>query len=203
METQLKDIIDKIHDEGVKGAEERARSIVEAAEKQAREKVQQARSEADGIVAQAEKEAAKHQAAGEAALQQASRDLLLSVRTELTKLFEAVEKQAVADVLTPDAMTDVILALVKEWGSSGSDSLEVLVNEKDRDALEKTLQTKLSGAIKEGTTVRPVRGISAGFRIGGKGSAAYYDVTDETLAELLSAYLNPRLAEVMKSAGQQ
>lgn len=203
METELQNIIDKIHDEGVKEAENRARKIVESAEKQAREKVDHARQEAEQIIAQAKADAAKHQAAGEAALKQASRDLLLSVRTELTNLFDEVQKAAVGDALTPERMASVIADMVQAWSTSGSDEFEVLVNEQDRDGLERSLRAALSEKLKKGVDVRPVRGITAGFRIGTQDGSAYYDFTDETLAELLASFLNPRLAELMKSATKE
>ncbi|MEX2443074.1 MAG: V-type ATP synthase subunit E family protein [Alkalispirochaeta sp.] len=203
METQLQDIIDKIHDEGVKEAEQRARKIVESAEKQAREKVDHARSEADEIIKEAKEEAAKHTAAGEAALKQASRDLLLSVRKQLTSLFETVQEQAVGDALTPERMASIIADMVQAWSTSGSDQFEVLVNEQDREGLETALRSALAEKLKKGVDVRPVRGITAGFRVGTQDGSAYYDFTDETLAELLSAFLNPRLAELMKSATKE
>lgn len=202
METQLQDIIEKIHNEGVKGAEERARSIVEAAEKQAKETVDKARAQAEEIVRTAEQEAAKHQAAGDAALKQASRDLLLAVRTELTRLFESVQEQEVGSAMTPERMGSMIADLVQSWASSGDDRFEVLVKDDERDAVEKAMRSALSAKLKDGVEVRPVRGISAGFRIGTADGASYYDFTDETIAELLAAYLNPRLAEIMKSATQ-
>jgi V/A-type H+-transporting ATPase subunit E len=203
METQLQNIIDKIHDEGVKEAENRARKIVESAEKQAREKVDHARAQAEQIVKEAEEEAAKHKAAGEAALKQASRDLLLSVRTELTSLFETVQKEAVGNALTPERMASVIADMVQAWSTSGSDQFEVLVTEKDRDGLESALRSALAEKLQKGVDVRPVRGIAAGFRIGTKDGSAYYDFTDEALVQLLSAFLNPRLTELMKSATKE
>lgn len=200
METQLQDIIDKIHDEGVKSAEERARQIIEHAEKQAQQKLDQARSEADSIVQDAEQEARKQQAAGEAALKQASRDLLLSVRTQLTQLFETVQREAAGEALSAERMAAIVADLVKNWSSGAADDLEILVSEKDRDALEQGLRAALNAKLAEGVDIRPVRGIAAGFRIGTRDGAAFYDFTDESLAEVLSAYLNPRLADIMKSA---
>ncbi|MFW5827008.1 MAG: V-type ATP synthase subunit E family protein [Alkalispirochaeta sp.] len=200
METQLQNIIDKIHDEGVKEAEQRARKIVESAEKQAREKVDHARQQADEIIQQAEQEAQKHRAAGEAALKQASRDLLLSVRKEVTRLFETVQKEAVDRSLTADRTAEIIAGMVQAWSTSGSDHFDVLVNEKDQKDLETALRSELAEKLQSGVDVRPVRGIAAGFRIGTKDGSAYYDFTDESLAELLSAFLNPRLAELMTSA---
>ena len=203
METQLQDIIDKIHDEGVKGAEERARQIVESAEKQARETVDKAKTEAQSIVKQAEQEAQKHRAAGDAALKQSSRDLLLAVRTRLTELFDSVQREQVGEALSADRMGSIIAELVQSWSSSSDDRFEVLVSEKDRDAVEASMRSALSDKLKNGVDLRPVRGVNAGFRVGTKDGAAYYDFTDETLAELLAAYLNPRLAEIMKNAAQE
>ncbi|HKK48749.1 MAG TPA: V-type ATP synthase subunit E family protein [Alkalispirochaeta sp.] len=203
METELQNIIDKIHDEGVKEAEQRARKIVESAEKQAREKADHARQQAEEIVQQAEREAQKHRAAGEAALKQASRDLLLSVRKEVTHLFETVQKEAVENSLTPERMADVIVDMVKSWSTSESDQFEVLVHEKDQKQLETALRSALAEKLNAGVDVRPVRGITAGFRIGTKDGSAYYDFTDESLAEILSAFLNPRLAELMTSAAKE
>ncbi|MFP4211090.1 MAG: hypothetical protein ACOC2V_04010 [Alkalispirochaeta sp.] len=203
MDTQLQDIIAKIHDEGVKEAETRAQQIIETAEKQAKDRIEKARSEAESIRKEAEQEAAKSRAAGEAALKQASRDLLLSVQKELTALFETVQKESIAEAMTPDRMADLIASFVDSWMKGKGETLDVLVAEKDRDALEGTLRKRFADKLKGGYEVRPVRGINAGFRVGGGDSAAYFDFTDETLADLLSHYLNPRLAELMQSTGRE
>lgn len=198
METQLQDIIAKIHDEGVKGAEERAHAIVEQAEKQAQEQLADARSEAEKIIRDARQEAARLQSAGEAALQQAGRDLLLSVEKQLNTLFDAVMKEATAEALSTEQMGSVIAGLVEKWYETEKDDLTVLLPEKDRDALEKSLRSKLGTKVRDGITIKPVRALTAGFRISTKDGASYYDVTEGTLTELLSAYLNPRLTGIMR-----
>lgn len=203
MDTQLQDIITKIHDEGVKEAEQRAKHIVESAEKQAKERVDRAKAEAEQIRKDAEQEAARSKAAGEAALEQASRDLLLSVQKDLTALFERIQKDAVGESMTPERMGDIITSLVETWIKKDTEELHVLVSEKDRDPLENALKKRLADTLRNGYDVRPVRGITAGFRVGGGDSAAYYDFTDETIAGLLAAYLNPHLAELMQNAGKE
>ncbi|TVR68096.1 MAG: V-type ATP synthase subunit E [Spirochaetaceae bacterium] len=202
METQLQDIIAKIHDEGVKGAEERAHAITEQAEKQAQEQISKARSEAERIVKEAKQEAARLQSAGEAALQQAGRDLLLSVQKKLNSLFETVMKDAAAEALSPEKMAGIIAALVEKWYEAEEDDLTVLVPEKDRDALEKTLRSRLGKKMQEGVSVKPVRSMATGFRIATGDGSSYYDVTEGTLTDLLSAYLNPRLTAIMRDAGE-
>ncbi|MDA3948924.1 MAG: V-type ATP synthase subunit E, partial [Spirochaeta sp.] len=137
------------------------------------------------------------------ALKQASRDLLLSVQKDLTALFERIQKDAVGESMTADRMGEIITSLVDTWIKKDLEQLDVLVSEKDRDALESALKKRLADTLRNGYEVRPVRGITAGFRVGGGDSAAYYDLTDETIAGLLAAYLNPRLAELMQTAGKE
>lgn len=203
MDTQLQDIIQKIHNEGVQEAEARARQIIESAEKKAKERIDRAKKEAESIRKDAEADARKSQAAGEAALKQASRDLLLAVRKDLTALFETVQKETVGEGLSAERMGEIIGTIVTSWMKGESDSLDVLASEKDRDALEKELRKRLSDKLNKGYQVRPVRGISAGFRVSADDSGAYYDFTDEAISELLAAYLNPRLAEVMQNAAKE
>ncbi len=203
MDTQLQDIIQKIHSEGVQEAETRAQQIIESAEKKAKERVERAKKEAETIRKDAEADARKSQAAGEAALKQASRDLLLSVRKELTALFDTVQKEAVGDGLSGERMGEIIGAMVTSWMKGESDSLDILVSEKDREVLEKDLRKRLADKLAGGYEVHPVRGISAGFRVSTGSSGAYYDFTDEAISELLAAYLNPRLADVMQNAAKE
>ncbi len=200
MDTQLQDIIAKIHDEGVKGAEERAHAIIEHAEKQAQEQIRNARTEAEKIVKDAKQEAARLQAAGEAALQQAGRDLILSVEKQLNELFATVMKEASADALSSDKVAGIVATLVEKWYEAEQDDLTVLLPEKERDALEKTLRSKLGKKLQDGVTIKPVRSMTSGFRIASGDGSSYYDVTDGTLTELLSAYLNPRLTGIMRES---
>jgi V/A-type H+-transporting ATPase subunit E len=57
----------------------------------------------------------------------------------------------------------------------------------------------LSEELKKGVVLKPVAHIDAGFRVGEKNGSAYYDFTAGGVAEILAEYLNPRLAEIMKS----
>ena len=44
--------------------------------------------------------------------------------------------------------------------------------------------------------------VAAGFRIGVKDGAAFYDYSADSVAELFSSYLNPRIAKLMKEASK-
>jgi V/A-type H+-transporting ATPase subunit E len=59
---------------------------------------------------------------------------------------------------------------------------------------------KLSAELKKGVELKSDRNLAAGFRIANRDGSAYYDFSAESVAELLSAYLNPHLAETLKES---
>lgn len=200
METQLEDIIRKIQDEGVAAAESRAREIIDAAEKQAAERIKKAQSEAETIVKNGENEKDRLIASGEAALKQAGRDLVLAVQKRLTAMFEAVVGATVGEALTADRVGQIVVSLVEAWRGDENGAFEVLVSQSDREAIEATVRKGLGEKLAAGVEIRPVAAVTAGFRIGRKDGAVYYDFSNDSLSEMLAAFLNPRLGEVMKNA---
>lgn len=83
MEEQLQGLLDRIRREGVERAETEAAGIVEAAEERARGIVADAQAQADGLRAHAEADAEASRERGSKALEQAGRDFLLSLQTDL------------------------------------------------------------------------------------------------------------------------
>ena len=79
----------------------------------------------------------------------------------------------------------------------------MLLSEKDLKALEKSLTASLKAEIKKGLEIKPDKTLAAGFRIGVKNGAAYYDYSAESLAEMFAAYLNPKVAGLMKVAAKE
>jgi V/A-type H+-transporting ATPase subunit E len=60
--------------------------------------------------------------------------------------------------------------------------------------------SRLVEELKKGFELKPLPTLEAGFRIGLKDGSAYYDFSDQGIAEILAEYLNPRLSELMSQA---
>ena len=58
------------------------------------------------------------------------------------------------------------------------------------------------GEIAKGLEIKPDKTLSYGFRIGVKNGAAYYDYSAESLSEMFAAYLNPKVAALIKIAAK-
>ncbi len=196
MEVQLKELIEKIKKDGVETAEGKALQIVKDAEVKAAEIVAKANSDASQIVAKAKEDAARSEQTGEEALKQAGRDLVLNLQTQITELFNVIIKDEVASAMDEKVLVETIVKLISSWKGDES-KIQVLVSEKDLDNVEKNLKAKLADKIKKGFEVKASKKLDAGFLVSEKDGSAYHNFSAEGIAEVLSDYLNPRIAALV------
>jgi len=195
MESKLEHLIERIKKDGIAEAKKSAEEIIKAAKKEAEEILRKAREDGKKIVEQAGKEADKLKSNAEAALRQAARDTILVTKEKLIKLCDAVLRQEVSERLEPEFMRELILKIVSQWGEKKQ--LEVLVAEADLKQLQQLIFTKSREYLKDTVTIKVDKGISNGFRIGLKDEAVYYDITDVSIGEFLSEFLNPGIRAIL------
>jgi len=201
MEIQLQELIDKIKKDGIESATKEAARLKQEAEVEAKRYLEASRKEAADIIAKSKQEAEKTEKAGMAALQQASRNLTLAFRAEVQALLGKIVHREVTEALSDDTLKTVLPELLKAWNSSnGNTGADILLPEKNLKNLQSWFDQKLAAELKKGVELKSDRNLDAGFKIREKDGSAYYDFSADSVADLLSAYLNPRLAEIMKSA---
>jgi V/A-type H+-transporting ATPase subunit E len=198
MEVQLQDLIDTIKSKGIKEAKRQADEIKKKASEEAKQIIAGARNEAEELVHEARREIEAYRCASERALQQAARDLVLSLKSRIRGLFEAVVSTQASSVLKSDVLGKAVLAAVNGWIKNGTNDITLLVAEDDLKKVENLLIAKLAAEMKNGISIKPLPDIKAGFRIMETGGEAYYNITDEGITEILCEYLNPRLAVLLK-----
>jgi len=198
MAEQIKDLIEKINQEGVRAAEENAREIKKEAVKKAAVIIEKATVEAHGIVSAAKEEAALLQKNTLALLRQASRDTLLGLKKEVSSILDALIVSNVRQALSPEELAKILASLIGEAG--GKEKAQVIVSLKKEDcaALEKYFIEKLKDQLKAGITLKPSEDVLGGFVISYDGGRSHFDFTDKALAEYIGAYLKPALKSVMK-----
>ena len=197
MEADLKHLIDKIKQDGVAQAEADAEEIISQAKAQAGSIVVKAKQEAQGIIDKAQAEASNFKKASETALKQASRDALLALRGRVSEFFARVVKEKVSEQLNPETLRDIIVKAVEHSMKEGIAEIEVVLSEKDKQILEKTLFAALRKEARERVILQEKQGVQAGFRIGAKGAGSYLDFTDGAIADGFRRYLSPKLADAL------
>jgi V/A-type H+-transporting ATPase subunit E len=201
MEIQLQELIDKIKRDGIESASEEASQLKSQAEEDAKRIVAAARKEADDIIAKAKADAERTEKAGIAAVGQASRNVVLTFKTEIQGILDKIVARETASSLHDDALKAVLPDLLKGW-AGGKDALDLILSEAQLNKLSSYFNDKLAAELKKGLEIKAGRNLTAGFRIANKDGSAYYDFSAESVAELLSAYLNPRLAETLKDSAK-
>ena len=203
MEIQLQELIDKIKKDGIESASAEAAKLKRVAEDEAARVVAAAKKEAADILNKAKADADRSEKAGVAALEQASRNLVLAFKGEIQALLDKIIVQAASSAYNQDALKSLLPGLLKAWASkSGKDSLDLLLAEGDLDKLKSWAAGALAEEMKKGLELKSDRNLGAGFKIAYKDGSAYYDFSAESVAELLSAYLNPYLAGILKASAQ-
>lgn len=202
MDIQLQELIDKIKKDGIESASTEAGRIKAEAEAEAKRIIDAAKKEAAALVERGKADAERSEKAGIAAVQQASRNLILSFKDEIQNLLNKIIEREVTAAYQDDTLKTVIPEVLKAWASKNSNELNLLLNPEALGRLESYFTAALSAELKKGLELKADRTLGAGFRIAGKDGSAYYDFSASAVAELMSLYLNPRLAEVLSSAAK-
>lgn len=200
---QLQDLIGKIKKEGVEAANAEAAKIIAEAEKTAKAKIADAEAKAADITKQAKIETEKMEKASEEAIVQAGRNMLHSFRDSLVAELDSLIQAETEKALSKDALAKLVPETVKAWAkNTDASQLSVLLSEKDLKDLESSFTSELKAEIAKGLEIKPDKTLSAGFRIGVNNGAAFYDYSADSLAEMFAAYLNPKVAALLKTAAK-
>jgi V/A-type H+-transporting ATPase subunit E len=203
MDVQLQELIDKIKSEGIKSAEKEAARVLKNAQHKANDIIASAHDEASGIIGKAKEEVDRFEHTAKEAVKQAGRNTILSLRTRITELFDALIAEQAKEAYTPKVLEEAIVSLIKSWSKEQIPNLRVLLSPSDLKKIEKQLKSRLAAELKKGVELKPFPELAAGFRIAMKDGSSYYNFTDQGIAEILAEYLNPKIAEIVQEAAQK
>ncbi|GMO50728.1 MAG: V-type ATP synthase subunit E [Termitinemataceae bacterium] len=199
MDIQLQELIEKIKKDGIETASSEAAALKANAEAEAKRIVEAARREADELIAKGKQDAERSEKAGLAAVEQASRNVILSFKDEIQTLLDKIVSKEISAAFNSDSIKTVLPEIVKSL--SQGKAVDVVLNEKDKNALDSWAKGALSTEISGGLELKVGR-LAAGFRISAKDGSAYYDFSAESVSEALCAYVNPNLANALRSASK-
>ncbi len=199
MAEELKHLIDQIQKEGVEKAEEQANAILSQAKEKAAKLVAEAQQKADDLQAKAETEAKAFAERSVRTLEQAARDLLITVGQGCEKVVTETLGQQVDKAIKGDLLEKMVLSVIEQHKG---ESAELSVSDADKKALTALCvkEAKKSGQEIELTSDAEVL---SGFKVGFKGSNAYLDFTGEAIAEALASFLRPELAKIVNNVARE
>jgi V/A-type H+-transporting ATPase subunit E len=200
MEIQVQELIDKIKKDGISVATKEASKVRAEAETEARRIVEAAKKESEDIVNRSRQDAERSVKAGISALEQASRNLVLAFKDEIQALLNKVVNEKITASYNEDVLKAALPEILKSWVHKNGDNLSVILPEDELAKLNSFFIEQLTREISKGIELKSNRKLSSGFHISNKEGSVYYDFSAEAVAGLLSAYLNPKLAEILKNS---
>lgn len=195
METKLEHLIEKIKSDGIEEARKSSQDILNQSRVEADKILKKARDEAERIKSDASQEAQRIRESGEAALKQASRDTILVTKEKLTSLLDAVFKQEIGAVMSPETLRELIVKMAEAFEGR---ELEALVGPADVSGLKNLILAKNRDRLNAPVIIKVDKGISRGLRIGIKDGDVHYDFSDESIAAFLGEFLNPAIRKLLK-----
>lgn len=201
MADELQALLERINQDGVTKAEQERDRILSEARNQAERIVKDAKAKAETIVADAREESELLVSKGKDSLRQAARDILLSLRQALQERMQAVAKAAVASDVDAEALAEMIGQMADRYMESGGavERIEALTTDKQADKVRGHLMKKLAKNLQDNATVTPLPNLEGGFKLRFNDDDILYDFSDEALSDALCTFVNPRLAELVRS----
>ncbi|MDD5129763.1 MAG: V-type ATP synthase subunit E family protein [Candidatus Omnitrophica bacterium] len=199
MAQEIKDLIAKIQQEGVDAAQAQAAQIKTEAEHAAMKIISEAKIQAQKIIEQADSQAKKTNDSTRAALKQAGRDLLISLRQEILAMLDRLIKLDLRQALTAEELSGIIAALIKNAPLSLGSQVIVFLKQEDKDRLGQGFLKQLAEQTKKTVVLKSADGIASGFIISFDAGKSIFDFSSQSLSEYILSCLRPELEGVLKS----
>jgi V/A-type H+-transporting ATPase subunit E len=202
MAQELESLLERIQKEGVEQADARAAEIIAAAEQKARAIVEDAERKAKEAAEKAEQEGRAFEERGRRSLEQASRDLILSVGEALNRLLGEIVQREVKGALEGDVLETMLVKVVESYCAREKQDahIEVLLDPDDKERVTAALAARFADLMREGIEVRGDGEVLSGFKVSEQQGHVAHDFTGEAIAESLCALLRPQLAEIVRAA---
>jgi V/A-type H+-transporting ATPase subunit E len=198
MAEDLQYLIDRIQKEAIDKADNEATSLISAAKDKAAAIIRDAEAEAKVRLEKADKDALAYVERSTRTLEQAARDLIITVGKRIEVMLTDLLALQVEKNLSEDTIRQMLLSLASHYTSD----ISVGLSEADAKKLNSFILNEFQKKLMAGVTVESDSSIHFGFRIKLDGGKVSHEFTNEALGEALSAHLRPELARVVTSAAQ-
>ena len=202
MAEQLQELLDRIQKDGIDKAESNATRIEDEAKAKADSLIAKAKDDAKQIIEKAEKDGELFAKRGKNALEQAARDVILSVGDAVNRTLTSLVDRKVNAVLTDADFAQVIKSVIEAYcqAKPGEADIELLLPEDQQEKIADFLMNSMSEEMKKGLTISGNKNVISGFSVSLKDKGIQHDFTGEAVTDALSKLLRPHLAEIVKAA---
>ena len=208
----VQELIDQIREKGVNAGKEESTRIVQDAEQRAQWIIEQANEQADEVRAKAEEDAEFTRTAGRESLALAFRDIHAKLRDELTQQFaQQLQKLIVLELQDPETLKKLLMSaaatsrlpdeamtIVLPDHTSGLEELREDPEALQRGPLLELISATARELFSSGITVESGGRGRAGMHVLLRDGEVSVDLSEQALADLLLAHLQPRFRAILE-----
>ncbi len=204
MSEDLQHLIERIQTEAIGEAEAKAARIVAQAKEKAAAIVREAEANAKEILAKAERESQVFVERSRKTLEQAARDLLITVGQGVENILENIVDESVDQAMDTSFLKDILLRIAQAYVERGGSEnrIQILIGEKDQQEIIRFFADKYRQHLVQGVEIHTDTGIFKGFRVAISDRHVVHEFTKKAIAEALCAFLRPHLAEIVHRAAE-
>lgn len=194
MANNVQDLINKIKSEGFEEAEKKSAVLEADARRKAEVIIRDAEAKAKRIIAEGKETVAKFDQATRAALEQAARNVLLTLKQDILELLKKLIAKDVGAALSGNKLAELVAVVAKNVAVSA----QVSLNASDIEALKADCLTKLQQEVKNGIVFAARRDRARGLTISFDGQRSCFDLTEQALVDYFIAFVSDEVANIIK-----
>lgn len=204
MAEELQHLIDRIQKEAVDEGQKKADKLVSQARDKAAKIVEDAENEAQAKLEKADKDSEVYEERSKKALEQAARDLLITVGQGVENILKDLVGESLDEALDIEVLQEMLVKIAAANAESpNKDQIEFLVSKEDQDQLVKFFADRYRKKMVKGIEIHTENEILKGFKVSLEAGRVYQDFTKEAIAEALTNFLRPHLAEIVTRVAKE
>ena len=190
---KLKELTDRLYNEGLSKGKAEGEQILEDARKQAAQLIEEAKREAAAIVDQAHKEAEDYKVKVSSDLKMAAAQSLQATKKDIENLLvgQISGSEVKKAMSSAEFIKEMIVCVAQKFNADDAMDLDLVLPASLQSELEPFVKNELAKVLGKEVSASFSKKIAGGFNIGPKDGGYFISLTDETFNGLISEYLRP------------
>lgn len=207
MADSIRELTEKIYNEGVAKAHDEAEMIVSDARKEAVEIVQTANQARNEILRQANREAEEIHRKTQSEIRLAAQKLLSNLKQSISETLISKQLNSLTEQAFDDEkfVQEIMMTVVRTWAKHENEAstLSILVAPKDKNKMDEFFKSRLEAELNQGVEISPDPNIHNGFKIGPKNGNYVISFTEKDFENYFRSYLKEKTWELVFGPPQE
>lgn len=194
----LKPLVDKVYNEGIKKAEEEAEKIIAEAKRQSSELLKETEAHIAKMEAQSKEQMNRIRENLNSELKAIAQQAVSTVKNELAAVISnKVAAQGISEALSEkEFLQKIIFTVLQKWNPADTNlQFELLLNKDDETQLKDFFEQRIKKELATELEIVIENRIKSGFRIGVKNESYYVSFTGEDFENFFKGYLRKKTIE--------